>query len=288
MTIISRGSGPPLVLIPRLEGRWEYLGAAVDELARSFRVLTFSLCGEPTAGLPFDRARGLDNYLSQMRRALDDQRIDRAVVCGVSFGGVVAVRFAATEPARTAALVLASTPGPTWHLKPRHRLYARAPWLFGPVFVAETPWRMRAEIAAALPRPGARLRFALRQAGTFTHAPVSLRRMAVRAQMIAALDLVADCARVTAPTLVITGEPRLDRIVPADGSLEYARLIPGARSVVLERTGHQGVMTRPEAFAELVRGFHSSIARGAPPPRAEDLALEPGLSRSGGHPYAVA
>ena len=33
MDIIDRGSGPPLVLIPGLQGRWEYLRPAVDALS---------------------------------------------------------------------------------------------------------------------------------------------------------------------------------------------------------------------------------------------------------------
>jgi pimeloyl-ACP methyl ester carboxylesterase len=228
---------------------------AVDALSAHFRVITFPLCGEPGAGLPLERARGLDNYVSQVARVLDERRIDRAIICGVSFGGVVAVRFAATHPARTAGLILASTPGPAFHLKPRHRLYVRAPWIFGPLFVAETPWRLRAELAAALPEPSARTRFALTQLRTFLRAPVSLRRMAQRARYITTLDLADDCARITAPTLIITGEPGLDFIVPVEGSSAYLRVISGARGVVLERTGHQGVMTRPATFASLVRDF---------------------------------
>ena len=255
MNLVSIGSGAPLVVIPRLEGRWEYMRPAIDALARSHHVLTFPLAGERSSGLRLDRARGLDNYVDQVAGALDREGIARAAICGVSFGGVVAVRFAATQPARTSALVLASAPGPTWHLKPRHMLYSRAPWIFGPLFIAETPWRLRAEMAAAFPRLGARLDFALEQVRTFMHAPISIPRMAERARMIATLDLAADCARITAPTLVITGERRLDHIVPVDGCTEYVRLIPGARGVVLDRTGHQGVMTRPEAFADLVRAF---------------------------------
>jgi pimeloyl-ACP methyl ester carboxylesterase len=54
---------------------------------------------------------------------------------------------------------------------------------------------------------------------------------------------------------VITGEPALDRIVAVDGTAQYARLIRGAEQVTLEHTGHQGIMTRPEAFADLVEAF---------------------------------
>lgn len=229
--------------------------AAIDELAASFRVITFSLCGEPDAGCAFDRARGLDNYVDQVAVALNSESLERAIICGVSFGGVVAARFAAAHPDRSAALVLASPPGPMFHLKQRHQMYARWPRVFGPLFVAETPWRFRKEMAAAFPNAAARVPFALAQLRTLARAPLSLSRMAERARLIATLDLRNDCARITCPTLLITGEPGLDFIVPAEGSSEYARLIKGARAVVLERTGHQGVMTRPAAFAALVREF---------------------------------
>ena len=50
-------------------------------------------------------------------------------------------------PEGTRALVLASTPGPGWRLSARHDVYARWPLIFGPLFVVETPWRLRAELA---------------------------------------------------------------------------------------------------------------------------------------------
>jgi len=53
----------PLVLVPPLQGRWEYLRDTVDALEKHMRVLTFSLCGERRSGVRFDRARGLSNYV---------------------------------------------------------------------------------------------------------------------------------------------------------------------------------------------------------------------------------
>jgi pimeloyl-ACP methyl ester carboxylesterase len=79
--------------------------------------------------------------------------------------------------------------------------------------------------------------------------------MACRARMIAALDGAADCARISAPTLVVTGERALDHVVSVDDSVGYVSLIPGARGVVLERTGHLGSITRPADFAAIVREF---------------------------------
>jgi pimeloyl-ACP methyl ester carboxylesterase len=68
-------------------------------------------------------------------------------------------------------------------------------------------------------------------------------------------DLVADCRRIAAPTLLITGEPALDRVVPVSSSVEYLDLIPGTRHVVLRRTGHIGLVSKPKEFADAVAAF---------------------------------
>src|SRR5712692_6786756 len=109
MHIIERGTGDPLVVIPGLQGRWEYVRPAVDALSRWFRVITFPLCGEPSSGLEFNPARGFDNYTGQVLDALGSAGLDRATICGISFGGLIALRCAAAHPERTRALILAST-----------------------------------------------------------------------------------------------------------------------------------------------------------------------------------
>jgi 3-oxoadipate enol-lactonase len=255
MNLIDKGAGPALVVIPGIQGRWEYLTAAVNALSRQFRVITFPLCDEPSSGDAFEPAPTVDAYVEQVRQALDDCAVDSAIVCGISFGGLIALRFAAVYPTRTAGLVLASVPGPAWHLRRRHEIYARLPYVFGPVFLAEAPWRLRREMAASFPAVAARWQFASSQIRTLMKAPLSLARMGRRARLIGRLNLARDCDRVSAPTLVVTGERGLDHVVSVDYSNGYLSLIRGAQGVVLERTGHLGAITRPEQFAAIVRDF---------------------------------
>ena len=255
MTIVDRGGGPPLVLVPGIQGRSEYIRATIEALATCFRVLTFPLCGERGSGRRVDPALGLDNYAAQIEEVLDRKGLVRATICGVSFGGRAALRFAATRPSSTDALVLVSTPGPGYHLSRRHAIYVRAPWLFGPLFLAETPFRLRAELRTALPDSDRRRAFGLEALRALWTAPVSLSRMAARAQLLTGGDPVADCAGVLAPTLIVTGEPGLDHVAPVDGTSEFARLIPAARTAILDRTGHVGALTRADAFAAIVQDF---------------------------------
>jgi hypothetical protein len=50
MKIIDRGGGTPVVVIPGIQGRWEWMKPAIDALAQRCRVITFSLADEPSCG----------------------------------------------------------------------------------------------------------------------------------------------------------------------------------------------------------------------------------------------
>jgi pimeloyl-ACP methyl ester carboxylesterase len=264
MQIVDRGSGAPLVLIPGIQGRWEYLGPTIDALSASFRVITFPLRGEPGSDASYDPAGGLDNYVEQAIGVLDTLHIDRAIVCGISFGGLVALRIAACRPGRVASLILASTPGPSWRPAKRHMFYARMPRLLGPLFLAETPWRLRGEVSKGFWKLARVLK-----------TPLSLTRMAQRGVAISTADTLTDCARITAPTLVVTGERALDRIVPVDGSVDYLRLISNAQHIVIDGAGHLGYVTQPGRFAKMVEHFAAT-------PERESLRSSARSSASGG------
>ena len=254
MTVIDVGTGPPVVLIPGIQGRWEWMRPAVAALSRSFRVITFSLTRLPDRRVT-GAAEAFDLLVGQVDRAVADAGEERAVVCGVSFGGLVAVRFAAKHPARVSALVLASTPSPSWRPDARVRRYARSPWASAPAFLLGAPRRLLGEIAAARPGAGDRARTLAAYVWTVLTAPASPGQMARRVRSADGRDFVAEARSVRAPTLVLTGEPRLDRVVPVAGTREYLSLIEGAVGLTLERTGHIGLVTRPEAFADAIRGF---------------------------------
>ncbi len=252
MNIVDRGSGPPLVLIPGLQGRWEYMRPAVDALASSFRVLTFSL-----------DADDFDGYAAQVDRALDGQRASSARRSAASRSAAWS-RCGSRRSTRTAAA------RSSWRRRRSRRCGCGAA-------IRSTCARRGSSARSSSPsrRCGCGRRSAPRfptraRAGAFRAATgcarcssraVSLSRMAARARLIDQhRSSRPDCARITAPTLIVTGERGLDHVVPVEGSSEYARRIPNARAVVLERTGHLGSITRPEAFADVVRDFVDDVA----------------------------
>jgi pimeloyl-ACP methyl ester carboxylesterase len=243
--MFMHGEGTPVVVIPGLQGRWEWMGPALRALAWRHRAISYSLANP----------RRFDDLVDQLDEVLDKADVESAAICGVSFGGLVAVRYAAVRPQRTQALVVVSTPPPAWHPNERQARYLARPWLSTPAFVATAPARLWPEIEAALDSPLARARFAVSHAARVVSAPAVPSAMAARIGLMKDIDWCADCARVTAPTLVITGEEDLDRVVPVAATREYTRLIAGARHEMIDRTGHIGLVTRPRRFAEMVSNF---------------------------------
>ena len=243
--MFDKGSGPPLVVIPGVQGRWEWMAPALEALGRRCRTISFSL----------PPVRRFEDLLAALDGALDARGLRGAAVCGVSFGGRVAAAYAATRPARTNALVIVSAPGPSWTPSAVQAGYLARPWLSTPAFLAGGPLRMWPEIAAAIPGRGAALRFAVAHTARILAAPIVPAAMAGRMRLPIPFDLAGACRGIRAPALVVTGEPGLDRVVPVASTREFASLIPGAKYEMMEGTGHIGLVTQPDRFARIVGTF---------------------------------
>ena len=114
--------GDPLVLVHAgvADARmWEPI---VPALAAARRVVRFDMRG-------FGRsrsARGAYTDAGDLRALLDALAIERAHVVGASFGGLVALELAATQPARVASLVLLASALPDIEPSPALQAFADA------------------------------------------------------------------------------------------------------------------------------------------------------------------
>jgi len=239
----------PLILIPGIQGHWEWMRPAVDALRATRDVRTFSLNVEDGTGDPFAQ------WVARIDKEIEHAGAARAVIVGVSFGGLVAMHYAAVRPARTAALVLVSAPSPRMRLGQSEALLVRNPYTVLPLlpfYGARALQRLLPEVWTAHDTWAARLGFLATYGWQVVRRPIRPRQSARWVREWQSRDLAAECARVTAPTHIITGDPALDRVVPAASTRDYLTLIPGATASTLERTGHIGLVSRPAAFAALV------------------------------------
>ena len=263
MNIIDRGSGEPIVVIPGVQGRWEWMKPGIDALAIRTRVITFSLADEPSAAADFDDAAGFWNYVDQVRKALDQSGLGEAAICGVSYGGLIAAAFAARFPGRVTSLILTSALPPSWRPDARALFFLRSPWLLSPLFCLASV-RLYREFATArdtwwsgvTSSCGAGLNVLLHM----FHPGRMARRVHLLSSVLASGRIDAELAHVKVPTMILTGEESLERVVSPHMTREYLAIWPHARTETLARTGHLGMITRPEEFAALVSGFVSAHA----------------------------
>ena len=245
------GAGPAVVLWPSLfcdASLWRH---QVDELARDHRLLLVEGPGhgrsEPRQ-MPFT----LEDCARATVEILDAAGLDRAVLAGLSWGGMTFMRAALQAPERVAALVLIDTSADperrleSIRIRGLELLFRR----FGFLNTIE-----RAIIKALLGRTARRERpeIAADLASRFRQwNPEGLAR-AVRAVILDRKSILHDLARISCPTLVIVGEE--DQATPPACSERIVRRIPGARLVRIARAGHLSALEAPMEVNRVMRSF---------------------------------
>ncbi|HYN10226.1 MAG TPA: alpha/beta hydrolase [Vicinamibacterales bacterium] len=245
-------------MIPGLQGRLEWMAPTIDALSRRHRVLSFSL-GDSSGPDPFP------GWLDIVGRLIDRAGEPRVTLVGVSYGGLIAVRYAARHAERVGALVLVATPSPLYSLDRVSAACAKYPRAALPLFALRGCLRVAPEIFAARDEWPSRMRLAFEYAGRAIRYPLSPTQMASWVGAWMRADIAGECGRVTTPTLLVTGEPALDRVVPVDSTLEYRTLLPDTRHQILPHTGHIGWVSKPDELSALVDRFLESLDSSPPP-----------------------
>ena len=227
-----------------------------DRFADAFQVIYLDHRGNGRSGGDPDTWT-LAQWGDDVKGFCDALGVERPYVYGLSFGGMVAMSYAARHPGHAARLVFASTAArmdlPTTYAMmerlggPKAREVAERFW------TAPTPEGAAEYMAVCFPlyNPGpnadwaASRRAILRTEVMFHFIEGEQRR----------LDLLGDLARVTSPTLVLAGG--LDPITPrACSEAIHAALLSGlSRIEVFEDAGHGVHRDEPERAEASLRAF---------------------------------
>jgi pimeloyl-ACP methyl ester carboxylesterase len=254
---VEMGEGPPLVFVHGLSGCWQNWLENIPHFARSHRVIAVDLPGFGESELPNEDisipgyGRFLDAFLAEVG-------IERTVLVGNSMGGFIAAETAISHPARVDGLVLVSAAGGVFPAGRKTRAQARFGMLtypLTPLFMARRTGamrrpRLRAAMLLLVVRYPSRIRPEL-----VWEVSSGAGKPGFRAALRALLDydFRERLPEVSDPTLIVWG--RNDQVVPVRGADEYERLIPGARKVIFEQTGHVPMLERPARFNRLLDEF---------------------------------
>jgi pimeloyl-ACP methyl ester carboxylesterase len=233
----SHGAGPPVLLSHGYAATCRMWDGQIAAFAGTHRIIVWDMRGHGNSGDPADPA-AYSQALSvgDMAAVLDACEVGRAVVGGLSLGGVMSLAFHLTRPSRVRALMLCDT-GPGF----------RNP-------AARAAWNERA-LARARELDDAGLA-ALRGGGeTRLGRHRSARGLAGAARgMLAQFDssLIDSLPTLGVPTLVLVGSEDRNFLAAAD---YMAGKIPGAQKIVIAGAGHAANLDRPEEFNRAVRQF---------------------------------
>jgi pimeloyl-ACP methyl ester carboxylesterase len=215
----------PVVLVHGLAVSHRYLTPLAETLGTTHPVYVPDLPGFGLSARP-GRAYDLRRHVGHLAAWLDAYRLPPVCLVGHSFGAEVAAALAVARPGAVRALVLA---GPTSDPTARSRRGLVGRWLVD--CLREPLWQVPILCRDVLDaRPW-------RVAATVSHSV----RHAVE----------ADLVRITAPTLVLTGEQ--DPIVPPRWRAEVTRLVPDARLVTVSDAAHNVLTTAPGRVADAIR-----------------------------------
>ena len=102
------GDGAPLVLIPGLGACHKLWQPQIEPFSRHFRVIVYDVRGHGESS-GHDEKYSVRLFASDLKALLDSLGIEKAHVCGLSLGGLIAQQFAIDYPTVVDKLVLAGT-----------------------------------------------------------------------------------------------------------------------------------------------------------------------------------
>ena len=180
---------------------------------------------------------------------MDGFGVERAHVCGLSLGGVVAIALHAAAPDRCASLILADSfavhpEGQAIYdrsIAASHDIRALAEARVGALLVSEDP-AIRSEVIE-------------------TMAAIDPEAYRIGAKAVWLADQRERAAAIRAPTLVICGNE--DAITPPPLSEELAQLIPGSKLHIIKGASHLANLDKPAEFNSVIDDFLSAVQAAA-------------------------
>ena len=242
--VIRMGEGEPIVLVPGMAGGWKLLAPLARRLARGHEVILYGLRGDRGAPVAA-RSETMADYATDLADVIDGLRLERPTVFGVSFGGAVALEFAAEHPAMVGALALQGVEAAfrqSLGSKIALRVLEGYPLPHDNRFLNQYFNLLH----AGKPEPGPLTDFIVERCWSTDQGVMARRLRALRD-----FDVSDRLWKVDAPTLVMGGTR--DAIVPVARQRALAGAISGARFEAIEGAGHVAFLTHKDDVAGQVR-----------------------------------
>ncbi len=261
-TLGAPGQALPIIAInggPGLSHSYMVQNDLWERIARNRLVVFYDQRGiGASKPLKPGASQSMDAQVADLDAVRQKLGLDKVAVLGDSYGGMVAMAYAAAHPEHVAKLILSDSPGPSW------KSIARVlPEVFPDIEEQnEKDAQSMSSNPDAAARAGLRNHFKMlfyspeKRDAYMSHMGDLGQEPAVGAAVHEAtrdLDLTAKLAGFKFPTLVING--RFDMNVAPLTAWKLAHAIPGAKLVFFEHSGHLPSYEEPERYITVLEDF---------------------------------
>jgi 3-oxoadipate enol-lactonase len=246
-------TGRPIVLIHGFPFSHEMWIPQISLLTKSYRVIAYDVRGLGKSSVG-DAQYTFEYLVDDLIGLLDRLDIEKAVLCGLSMGGYIALRAAERNPERLSGLILADTQARAdsneAKLKRTAAIIAvktNGLGAYAEVFMktafAKQSFTEKTDAVDAIRRV-----IESNSAAGITNALVAL---ATRT------DTTESLRNIEVPTLILVGE--YDELTPPSVSQELHQRIPKSELHVVSRAAHMSNLENAEEFNAYVLNFLSSL-----------------------------
>ena len=244
------GQGFPLVFVHGFTTTSEFWREQTEEFSKAYRVIRINLPGHGASPALMSRGYCIEDFVEDVDRVFRELSIEKAILIGLSMGGIVAQKFALKYRHLLKALVLADTTA-----------HGIGPDATDDAFfaVADKQGCKKAvqdlsDISFTSSASAAMLEWARREV---IQTPEFVARAAVRSLNDA--DARGSLSQIKVPTLVIAGEE--DRVTPPQDSEILAKGISDSTLSLIPGAGHFSMLDNPVAFNLILRTFLDGLPR---------------------------
>jgi 3-oxoadipate enol-lactonase len=239
------GDATPIVFLHGVGSDKSVWRPQLAHFGRTRRAIAFDYPGYGDSD-PAPNGTTRDDYASAIISAMHELGVDRAHICGLSLGGVVAIAVHHADPERGASLILADTfavhrDGPAIYqrsLDGSHDLSTMAEARTDVLLAQPADPEIRLEVVETMSRID----------------PAAFR---IGAEAVWLADQRDRAQEIRVPTLIIVGDQ--DLVTPVDLSNELVDLIPDARMQVIAGAGHLTNLEKPDDFNGIVAQFLAEV-----------------------------
>ncbi|WP_322510981.1 alpha/beta hydrolase [Chloroflexus sp.] len=244
-------SGPPIVFLHGWGAFKELWWSALRDLGRDYRCVAIDMPGHGESRI--GRADRIEAIASLVAEFCHDLGLTAITLVGHSMGGSVAVELTLRHPALVQRLALIDAAVDAYRMPAYTRTYLLPNVGWATFRLSQAVGRAFRPLGQRIPHEhgGGWIRPWLRRASYLaTFDPEGLYRI-LRSLFATRADDRLQQIRV--PTLVMTGQ--FDSLAPPAHARRLAKVIPGARYVMIPASLHNPMDERPRAFTRELRAF---------------------------------